>query len=444
MSSDVERKICDLKLNEIRTELKKRNIKCVGKKTELISKLKSQLNSSYLSDNVINPHRHSKPEKGIKQSCPRDNHRRTTPGNLVNLRKKNKLYFGLLEQIKDLRRQLNFLSVQNTKLRRSHQNSKKSSKINNVAMSNIASNKEDHNHINTPAPKKENRRIPEGRGPTVRNKILMLGDNLIGNMSLTLSEKLKNKFDVTAIIKPNANFKEVTSDIFNLTNNFTHEDFVIIEGGLTDALNGRNIDRDLLHNLTKITSKTNLIFMTVPYWNGRRVLNNFIQEINTALFKSYLENLHITGFTLLNVNDIISSRDFTYNNSLQLKFSGKLKVVDTLRMLIIDRRVLKPWSQNYVTHGNLTYIMPLLDCDGPTDSVNSVYQTDTESVPPTLLEPKTLFMEQTSTGLQSGMQQAPDHLDKQDESVTGLFTDDQSSSQGESFLDIVGTIDLTT
>lgn len=68
-------------------------------------------------------------------------------------------------------------------------------------------------------------------------RVLILSDSHGRGYSKELGSVLKENFEVTSIIKPNAKIKEVTSSVQELTKNFSEDDSIIILGGTNDISN---------------------------------------------------------------------------------------------------------------------------------------------------------------------------------------------------------------
>ena len=266
---------------------------------------------------------------------------------------------------------------------------------------------------------------------------------MVCNMSLLLDEKLNNEYEVSAIIKSRAVYKDITLDIVNLTKHFSGKDYVIIQGGLIDALKGQNLQTDLLNQLRDISLKTNLIIMTVPYWNGRVVLNQFIQEINKSLYNTFINDIDKCNVTLLDINNIVKATDFKYNNSMQLKYTGKLKLINNLKGLICGRKLLAPLPQSYIVYGNLTYIVPLVDCVGVMNTAgqigNEILPDNKEDLQDDSPKPSSEGSAKKYSTFQNSVL-TPANLAHSD---TGVLPVKKSPTKGKDFLVNMTTIDLT-
>ncbi|KAK9730428.1 hypothetical protein QE152_g15205 [Popillia japonica] len=154
-----------------------------------------------------------------------------------------------------------------------------------------------------------------------RQKILILGDSHVRNTAKILQSTMdKDVYSAQAICKPNATFKDIVNDIANLTRDFTEHDFVIIQAVSNDVLKREltvkndfmeyvfmELKRELVKNdfmeyVFMELAKTNVIFLSIPYWSGRSVLNNLIYDYNCRVYNI------IQSFSMQNISFVETNR----------------------------------------------------------------------------------------------------------------------------------------
>lgn len=91
-------------------------------------------------------------------------------------------------------------------------------------------------------------------------------------------------YAVETIYKPNAGFREVVGDIKNLVACTSDNHCVIIQAGSNDVLKGHRFDWDYISGVIHKLAHTNILFMSIPYWNGRPILNRLIYSYNCELY----------------------------------------------------------------------------------------------------------------------------------------------------------------
>ena len=169
------------------------------------------------------------------------------------------------------------------------------------------------------------------------NKILILCDDRFRFMLNSVGAKFNN-YNVQSIIKPNACFKDVISDVLSLTKNFTLKDYVILHAGYHDVQNGRAPFFRFINGLLKHCTHTKIIFTTVSY--------------------SYKKNTNIQLMYKLN------SQLFNYANALNRYAEGTVVCIDLndanglvhKKNAIVDKLLCS--TQHKVKNGNLVFIRP--------------------------------------------------------------------------------------
>lgn len=338
-------KISELKVNDLKRELKKRNVSCSGKKSDLVNKLKSAMDSSYLFNNDESSS--TTTTTNYQDKKPNNN------GNEKRCKKKNANYFSLINKINSLEEQIKLLSSFNKKLIRTIRSGNKP--IETVAREARISQNVGDDITPEPASKPKNSHK--------KNKILILSDKTLGNLREKLTYALEEKFSITAIIKPNASFENIVEDIENLSKDFSKNDYIIVQGGLVNAKRGVGIARNVFPAINNACSRTNLLFISLPFWRDRYVLNGFIKRINDEIYKEiYMKPENSGTVKFLDINDTIRFDHFNYNPNITMKKQG---VNLLMRMItkILNDEVFSHYKPDkirnqYVLDGNLTYIIP--------------------------------------------------------------------------------------
>lgn len=102
--------------------------------------------------------------------------------------------------------------------------------------------------------------------PCSKNKVLIIGDSHVRDLSVKIRNFLNVPLNVTGITKPNANAESITSSSHFATKNVTKKDLLIFYGGTKDisrneTSNGLKALRAFAHR----TINTNVILLEAPY-----------------------------------------------------------------------------------------------------------------------------------------------------------------------------------
>ncbi|CAG9760173.1 unnamed protein product [Ceutorhynchus assimilis] len=85
-------------------------------------------------------------------------------------------------------------------------------------------------------------------------RILIIGDSTIADMNKILKMQRSLKpYQITSIVKHNAQLEHITEDILNLTKEFSIKDFVILNGGLRNALTSSRVGEAVLERLCQMS-----------------------------------------------------------------------------------------------------------------------------------------------------------------------------------------------
>lgn len=196
-----------------------------------------------------------------------------------------------------------------------------------------------------------------------KQKILILCDTFGRNVNKLLTNRLDpQKFFVETVIKPGANFEQVTQDMENLTSTYTPQDHIFIMAG-SNNFNRHNkypLFKDICYKVKKCAS-LNITICTVAYRKDSRI-NKFIFKFNRKLkeFGKKLNNYVPGNISVLEVNNTFNTcltRSELSNEIAKIvtkKYQSKNLVfvntstdlAQTLSASVIDVDNLIPESQN--------------------------------------------------------------------------------------------------
>lgn len=372
----VKVKIKDMKVLELRSHLEKRGLDQTGKKCELIRKLKNNTNSSFIlvendndtslgsdtinSDNVV--HSSNKAKKWIHYYDQNIGYLMKAINNMKHsmfkLIKQNNKLTKIINQTKNLEK-----TSMSTNLKQMSESAvptycnlisktdtvdkNKVDKIN--AKGKMSTDNTQSMDIKTSNP---NKSVP---------RLLLLADSHGRQCADILYSKMNSKFETLSVFKPNALLEDVVSDIHKLTTNFSKSDFVFIIAGTNDVLKGKTLNKNALSKCFKLSQKTNVIFVSVPYVKNRNILNKLIYDYNCSI-KQEIKN-SVLKMYFLNINNYIRSDHYT-DQGIHLNKRGKFimcSVIKKFLEFLISIKQSKQLSDfeadaRYVIHENLINI----------------------------------------------------------------------------------------
>lgn len=291
-------KITELRVVDIKSELQKRGQSQSGKKCELVSRLKHSVNSSFI--NISNVDILNSSDSSVDTII---------NTNVRKIKKNNvKSFFTLVNKITEIEKKLKFLEISFTKFRKAVQNRQKGKKQSKIETGTAVSK----NMLNI------NRN--DNTSTQGASKILLLSDSQGRNGANIIKSNLHGKVDVCSIIKPNACFEDVVSDINNLATNFTKKDCVIIMAGTNNVLKNQRVDHKVLHGVVNSLKSTNTILVSAPPMHETpNIIGNRASSFNKYLYSYVDENMDIS---YVDMNNVVSRRDFT-KHGLHLNMYGK-------------------------------------------------------------------------------------------------------------------------
>lgn len=167
-----------------------------------------------------------------------------------------------------------------------------------------------------------------------KNQILILADDHGRDLAKNLHKLLPTeKFSIQVIFKPNAKFEDVVSNCKKLTSTYTKNDYVIVIAGSNNALTNGFIK---IHTIKKVISdlaNTNIIMSTIPYCNGRLVLNRIIGSINENIFREVKCAQH-TSTKVLDINKYITNSHIKQHTN-QMNWNGKRYLSESIKNIIL-------------------------------------------------------------------------------------------------------------
>ncbi|KAI4459304.1 clasp [Holotrichia oblita] len=152
--------------------------------------------------------------------------------------------------------------------------------------------------------------------------VLILADSHGRKLSSIVKEKMPN-MSIDCLFKPNAMFSSIVGDVGGLTSHYTQRDFVVLCGGVNDALQGKQPSFETIQQTLEKLNHTNVILLLIPLWHGRPVLQNFIKDINHSFRMSAAL---FSNVTIIDTNKVLKINDFQ-KSGLHLNNAGKHKLV---------------------------------------------------------------------------------------------------------------------
>lgn len=120
-----------------------------------------------------------------------------------------------------------------------------------------------------------------------KNQILLFGNkSCVSGTGLLVKSFCQSKYDINCQYSDfNVPAETLIKQFAPPSKNFTKKDFVVLFAGMVNALQGKVIDDSCWDTISEISTRTNLIIVTPPYCDNRKVLNNFIYNFNLDLKK---------------------------------------------------------------------------------------------------------------------------------------------------------------
>ena len=156
-------------------------------------------------------------------------------------------------------------------------------------------------------------------------KILIVGDSQCRGATQIFNDYVGKEFSVETFVKPNALLLDVVSDLPCMTRNYCRNDFVLIVAGTNDVLSKRDLNRDLIAELAKGMSHTNVCILSVPILNNRPNLKDRINDFNRAM-RETLSVINNNNIVWINLSDILRDDDMT-QDTIHLTIAEKRRVV---------------------------------------------------------------------------------------------------------------------
>jgi len=338
------KRLSELKIADLKIELKRRGLSQQGKKAVLINKLKCFLNSSFL------PAEYKQVEEVNELTSQNRSSRYRAKA------KSGRLCFRLLNRIHSLEKQLQFLRVTITKAKLRRENRNKapfSGAIPQVMGDSVhtqLSSEEDLAEIVSGGNTVNPDLCPNPK--QISQKRIFFAGDANGDQCVSLSRAILNRHNaenilVTSFFKPNAFFDEVLDVIPKACRDFTSDDHIFIFAGTSDVLKGKKIDLNKVTKLLTDLYHTNVTLLGTTYCQGRTILNSFMFDFNCNLVRLSRSFMHVN---YVETNKILRNANFK-NYSPVLSYAAKKIILKS----VLDMQFLEPNAS-----GNLIQI-PLID-----------------------------------------------------------------------------------
>ncbi|KAF5306558.1 hypothetical protein FQR65_LT07285 [Abscondita terminalis] len=200
-------------------------------------------------------------------------------------------------------------------------------------------------------------KLYDNAGITSKSNVLILADNHGRGLSdLLRRSNIENKYNISALFKPNANFDQIVNNIANLSKKFGSDDFVIIIGG-SNNISHTNLKKTITQisnecsqlrgsnnishtnfkkTITQISnecSQTNVIFTTVPYQYDKYEENGAIFKANKIICETVANiQKYSNQLNVIDINSDLSVSDYTKHG---LHLNNKVFQADCKRALAL-------------------------------------------------------------------------------------------------------------
>lgn len=303
--------IDDLKLDQLRMELKKRTLDHTGRKVVLAKRLKEALKSNYIIDDDEDSFSSTSTTVDIRT------HRNRTKRTTHN-------FLRVMNCIEALKKRIQFMEITVTKLKISCKKKARLSK------ESTTPDKQSETNIS-----KGKSKIDESRKrhhvdceKIAKKKLLLLADNQGRNCTKLLTEATDSNEDMKncefmTIFKPNAKFRNVTDNLEELTENFGRQDHVVVITGSNDITAGTELERSVLDRMKLISNKTNVMVVSVSGFYHNSTFRHQVYDFNNRL-RNYCRSEYNTRF--LDTNKLLSRGNLS-RDGIHLNKSGKLELM---------------------------------------------------------------------------------------------------------------------
>lgn len=165
-----------------------------------------------------------------------------------------------------------------------------------------------------------------------KHNIVIIGDSHARDIARLWSSELdNNEFNVLGVCKPNATLDSVLWGSDSLLASLTSKDFLVIMGGVNNAISGQRVSDESFKKIISYSIQTNVILPYVPYWKRRPILNNFIHDLNITFYENFAD----VDVTLIDSNAILT-KDMFVGSGLHLNVRGKRKMISLFSDIIIN------------------------------------------------------------------------------------------------------------
>lgn len=157
-----------------------------------------------------------------------------------------------------------------------------------------------------------------------KHQILLFGnESCMRGTGAIVKFMCKNKFDINCQYSSSLRtMEELLTDYASLSQRLTKNDYIIMSTGIVDSLRGKLASTSCWTMLSEISTKSNLIIITPPFANNRKILNNFIFNFNMDIRQQTVGNK--VDCQLVNTDSFMSPSD--RNHLAHIPYEVKIRI----------------------------------------------------------------------------------------------------------------------
>ncbi|KAK9688347.1 Reverse transcriptase (RNA-dependent DNA polymerase) [Popillia japonica] len=152
--------------------------------------------------------------------------------------------------------------------------------------------------------------IDSCRTKRVSPRILFLGDSQFRGIAGIADSIFGPSYSIESIFKPNALFEHVIEDVAALTQSFTNSDYVFVCAGTNNVLHGASVNNAKLNNVFSSLTRTNVVFLSVPYWSDKIEYNKLAYQFNCKINDIVCE---FDDFMYIDINPLVNNTHLHLN-----------------------------------------------------------------------------------------------------------------------------------
>lgn len=168
-------------------------------------------------------------------------------------------------------------------------------------------------------------------------KVAIFSDSMCRGIAMIMSTQTSSTTHVTSVIKPGANFSQVTGPIASQCCDFGPQDYIFVHAGTND-MDGLPPNSakylKIPKSLINLAHKTNIVLCSVPYrYDSKSYLSTNIFETNDGLKYACAK----FNFSYLDINSLISRSLFT-KEGLHFNKRGKVLLATKFIHIVCSNR----------------------------------------------------------------------------------------------------------